>query len=138
MNVLLVEDEPRVAAFVSKGLRARGHTVHWASAGRPALLALDGPGWDLVLLDLGLPDIDGLDVLQGIRDRHNTIPVVVVTARDDRESETRAAQLGIRSYLMKPFSFTDLLEIVEEPARPGERADLEPADGQSELDAARP
>lgn len=115
MNLLLVEDEPRVAAFMTKGLRANGHTVHWCSAGRPALDALSsGDRWDLVILDLGLPDIDGLEVLQHVRDRQIATPVIIVTARQDDESRTRASELGVRGFLMKPFTFSDLLSNLDD------------------------
>jgi len=114
MNLLLVEDEPRVASFMTKGLRAQGHVVHWCDAGHPALEALgDGRHWDLVLLDLGLPDIDGLDVLQRIRDSHNAVPVVVVTARHDDAHCNRASELGVHRYLTKPFTFTDLIDTLQ-------------------------
>jgi len=118
MNLLLVEDEPRVAAFMTKGLQAEGHAVHWCSAGRLALDALDNDDrWDLVLLDLGLPDMDGLDVLACMRDRQIATPVIIVTARQDDESQVRATELGVCSYLLKPFAFTDLLGYVESHAR---------------------
>lgn len=113
MNLLLVEDEPRIAGFMMKGLQAQGHSVSWCSAGRTALEAAEIDNrWDLVLLDLGLPDIDGLEVLEQMRDRKIATPVVIVTARQDESSQNRASQLGVRSCLIKPFTFAELLTSV--------------------------
>lgn len=114
MNVLLVEDEERISAFLSKGLRARGHSVAWAPNGTEALEHLtEGPPYDVVVLDLGLPDIDGLEVLRRIRTGGNAVPVIIVTARSGEEHRTRSRELGVDDYLVKPFPFQHFLASVQ-------------------------
>ncbi len=121
MNVLLVEDEERIAAFMAKGLRRRGHDVDVKGVGADALSALldPHPEHDLLVLDLGLPDIDGLDVLCRMRERGVQIPVIVVTARTGRDDRARAKQLGVEAYLVKPFPMKELLASVDrhDPSR---------------------
>ena len=112
MRVLIVEDEPRVASFLVKGFRARGYGVEHVSTGGDGLARVQSDGdFDLILLDLGLPDVDGLDVLRAIRARGLTVPVIILTARaDDREAGLR---LGADDFLVKPLPFSHLLERVQ-------------------------
>ncbi len=122
MNLLLVEDDARIAAFVRKGLTARGHTVERVATGEDALLRLVLPAapYALVLLDLGLPDIDGVDLLRSLRREGIEVPVIVVTARSEVEVRRQCEQLGAASYLVKPFAFADLLtRIGDVAAAPG-------------------
>jgi DNA-binding response OmpR family regulator len=107
MKVLVVEDEERIAAFVGKGLRANGFDVDVQCTGRGALDA--SPDSDLVVLDLGLPDIDGLDVLRHLREDGSQVPIVVLTARGDVDDRVRAFELGADDYVPKPFAFRELL-----------------------------
>ncbi|MFL5736574.1 MAG: response regulator transcription factor [Actinomycetota bacterium] len=107
MKVLLVEDEERIAAFVGKGLRANGFDVDVQCTGRGALSAARDS--DLVVLDLGLPDIDGLDVLRHLRQDGSQVPIVVLTARGDVDDRVRAFELGADDYVPKPFAFRELL-----------------------------
>jgi DNA-binding response OmpR family regulator len=111
MRVLIVEDEPRIASFLLKGLRSHGYSAEHASTGADALERVcSDAGYDLVLLDLGLPDIDGLEVLRDVRARGVTVPVIVLTARaGDREAGMR---LGADDFLVKPLPFSRLLERV--------------------------
>lgn len=115
MNVLLVEDEERIAAFLAKGLRRRSHTVDVVGGGQDALGALlsQSPEHDLLVLDLGLPDIDGLEVLRRVRERGVALPVIVVTARTGGNDRARARELGVEDYLVKPFRMNELLASVE-------------------------
>lgn len=115
MKVLLVEDEERIAAFLTKALRRASHTVHAVRVGADALVALldPHPEHDLLVLDLGLPDMDGLEVLHRAREHGVTMPVIVVTARTDRRDRARAAQLGVDDYLAKPFPINDLLTSID-------------------------
>jgi DNA-binding response OmpR family regulator len=107
MSVLLVEDEDRIASFVDKGLRARGIDVRRVATGREALdIAPDDV--DVVVLDLGLPDVDGLDVLREIRRRSSTLPVVILTARGGVEDRVAGLDLGADDYVAKPFSIDEL------------------------------
>jgi DNA-binding response OmpR family regulator len=110
MMVLLVEDEVRIASFLVKGLRARGFSVEHTVSGGEGIERLARGQYDLVLLDLGLPDVDGLEVLRQLRSRGSTVPVIILTARaDDREEGMR---LGADDFLVKPLAFSQLLERV--------------------------
>jgi DNA-binding response OmpR family regulator len=113
MNVLIVEDEPRIADFLAKGLTRHGYDVQCAYTGSEALAWTggedDGPAIDLIVLDLGLPDIDGLDVLRGLRANGSEVPVIVLTARTEPSDRAEALRLGAVEYLTKPLPFPDLL-----------------------------
>jgi DNA-binding response OmpR family regulator len=121
-TVLVVEDDPKVASFLSKGLRREGFQMDWVSTGSEAISRLDGGGADVLVLDLGLPDIDGLEVLRRARDRGIAVPVVVITGRSDPRDRATALSLGVGVYLTKPFRWTDLLAAiraaVEQPPSP--------------------
>jgi DNA-binding response OmpR family regulator len=106
-RALIVEDEPRIAAFVEKGLRSEGFATALAPDGDSALEKSLSGEFDLVILDLGLPDMDGLDVLTELRKWDSSVAVVVLTARDD--AAVAALDAGADDYLTKPFSFDELL-----------------------------
>jgi DNA-binding response OmpR family regulator len=108
-RVLLVEDEPRIASFLEKGLRAKGYATTVVSDGRGALDALRRGEHDLVVLDLGLPDVDGLAVLEELRGTGDRTPVIVLTARDDVRVTVAALDAGADDYMAKPFAFDELL-----------------------------
>ena len=118
MNLLIVEDEERVASFLDKGLRAHGYTVEWVQTGQDALRRLADPGISLVILDLGLPDLDGLDVLDNLRQRGSAVPVLVLTARGRIGDRVKGLNLGADDYLGKPFAFEELLARVQANLRP--------------------
>jgi CheY-like chemotaxis protein len=110
MRVLVVEDEDRIARFLVKGLSAHGFDVDRAETGDAAIAAAtDAAPYDLLVLDLGLPDIDGLDVLVTLRERRVPTPVVVLTARGEAADRARALELGAAEYLVKPVPFGELL-----------------------------
>jgi DNA-binding response OmpR family regulator len=111
-RLLVVEDDPLIAAFVVKALTKAGHAPDWVTHGNEALVRLSAGGVDLVLLDLGLPDVDGLDVLERCRWRGDDVPVVVITSRSDPHDRDRALKLGVDAYLTKPFAVADLLRTV--------------------------
>jgi DNA-binding response OmpR family regulator len=125
MKLLIVEDEERVASFLDKGLRARGYAVEWAQTGQDALRRLADPGISLVILDLGLPDLDGLDVLDNLRQRGSAVPVLVLSARGRVGDRVKGLNLGADDYLGKPFAFEELLARVRANLRP--RATVSPA-----------
>jgi DNA-binding response OmpR family regulator len=125
MTLLIVEDEERVASFLDKGLRAHGYDVEWAQTGQDALRRLTGPGISLVILDLGLPDLDGLDVLENLRDRGSAVPVLVLSARGRTGDRVKGLNLGADDYLGKPFAFEELLARVRANLRP--RAAVSPS-----------
>jgi two-component system, OmpR family, response regulator len=118
VKLLVVEDEERVASFLEKGLRAHGYTVEWVQYGQDALRRLMHPGISLVILDLGLPDLDGLDVLEGLRQRGLVVPVLVLSARGRVDDRVRGLNLGADDYLGKPFAFEELLARVRANLRP--------------------
>jgi DNA-binding response OmpR family regulator len=111
-TVLVVEDDPKVASFLDKGLRREGFQMDWVSTGTDAISRLVAGGADVMVLDLGLPDLDGLEVLRWARDRGITVPVVVVTGRSDPRDRAIALSLGVGVYLTKPFRWTDLLAAI--------------------------
>jgi len=108
-RVLVVEDEARIALFVERGLRAVGHTVETVGTGAAALTAVRSGAPDLIVLDLGLPDMDGLDVLSNIRGEGHRMPVVILTARDDVSDKVTGFEAGADDYIAKPFAFEELL-----------------------------
>ena len=125
MKLLVVEDEARVASFLDKGLRANGYDVEWARRGQEALDLAARLDISLVILDLGLPDMDGLDVLEGLRAGGSTVPVLVLSARGSVHDRVRGLDLGADDYLGKPFAFQELLARVRANLRP--RADAGPS-----------
>ncbi len=107
--ILIAEDENRLAAFVEKGLRKRGFGSIVAADGVQALHVIQEEIVDLLLLDLGLPLMDGWEVLRETRLRHPDLPIIVVTAMADERDRQRVLQAGANDYLSKPFRFSDLL-----------------------------
>jgi DNA-binding response OmpR family regulator len=118
VSLLVVEDEQRVASFLQKGLRAHGYDVEWVQTGRDALRRLTRPGISLVILDLGLPDLDGLDILGRLRQRGSAVPVLVLSARGRVGDRVQGLNLGADDYLAKPFAFEELLARVRANLRP--------------------
>jgi two-component system, OmpR family, response regulator len=118
VRLLVVEDEERVASFLHKGLRTHGYAVEWVRNGQDALQRLMYPGISLVILDLGLPDLDGLDVLEGLRKRGSAVPVLVLSARGRVDDRVKGLNLGADDYLGKPFAFEELLARVRANLRP--------------------
>jgi DNA-binding response OmpR family regulator len=108
-QILIVEDEPRIAAFIAKGLRSAGFTSLVESSGVAAVQLALGGDIDLVILDIGLPDIDGFEVLSRLRGQGVTIPVIMLTARSSVADTVAGLQSGADDYMPKPFSFDELL-----------------------------
>ena len=108
-RILIVEDEPRLVSCLEKGLKANGFTTTVAADGAAAVAIASSEDFDLVILDLGLPDIDGLDVLRMLRDRGDHLPVLILTARDDVADKVTGLELGADDYVAKPFRFEELL-----------------------------
>jgi DNA-binding response OmpR family regulator len=108
-RILIVEDEARIASFLAKGLTADGFTTSTVSDGRTGLdLALSGD-FDLVVLDIGLPGMDGYEVLDQMRASGSRLPVIVLTARDSVTDTVSALEGGADDYMSKPFRFAELL-----------------------------
>jgi DNA-binding response OmpR family regulator len=105
---LVVEDDQALGAFLTKGLEAEGHRVQWAQDGETALVMAAADPADLLVLDLGLPRLDGMDVLAALQVRHDDAAVLVLTGRNDLQSRVRCLDLGADDCLLKPFSFIEL------------------------------
>ncbi|OLO08448.1 DNA-binding response regulator [Salinicola sp. MH3R3-1] len=108
MRVLLVEDDPLLGDGIRTALIREGYVVDWLMKGRDALEAVRIEPFSLVVLDLGLPDIDGLEVLKGIR-RHYPLPVLILTARDAVDQRIMGLDAGADDYVLKPFDLQELL-----------------------------
>jgi two-component system, OmpR family, response regulator len=108
-RILIVEDEDRIASFLRKGLHSNGYSTSVAGTGEEALTLVRTGDFDLTILDLGLPDIDGVEVLQRIRARDRSMPVIVLTARDAVPDRVSGLEGGADDYVTKPFSFEELL-----------------------------
>ncbi len=116
-RILIVEDEPRIAAFVRRGLEAAGYGTSIVEDGAEALdLALTGE-FDLVLLDIGLPTMDGLEVLRQLRHQGSTVPVIMLTARSSTHDTVEGLDSGANDYVPKPFTFDELLARVRSRLR---------------------
>ena len=109
MQILLVEDDKMIAEAVSNGLKTARYAVDWVNNGNTAEQALNSQQYDLVLLDLGLPGQDGLQVLKHLRQEKNNTPVLIVTARDDLDSRLAGLDGGADDYIIKPFDLSELL-----------------------------
>ncbi|WP_442108113.1 response regulator [Pseudomonas sp. NUPR-001] len=108
MRLLLVEDDPALGEGICDGLRQQGYTIDWLQDGVSALHALQHEAFDLVVLDLGLPRLDGIDVLRRLRTGGNAIPVLILTARDATEERIAGLDAGADDYLIKPFDLNEL------------------------------
>ena len=109
MRILVIEDEPRILSFLSRGLEAEGFFVLGARDGQEGLRLAETTRFDLVILDLLLPRLDGLSVLRLLDEKQPELPVVIVSARADLATKLHGFGLGARDYLTKPFSFDELL-----------------------------
>jgi len=108
-RILIAEDELRIASFVEKGLAAAGFTTVTVRTGTDALDFALTSDFDLLLLDIGLPGIDGYEVLRRLRAQQSVLPVIVLTARDSSEDTLASLQGGANDYMSKPFRFDELL-----------------------------
>jgi DNA-binding response OmpR family regulator len=109
MRILVTEDEPRIRAFVTRALEAEGFSTDGAGDGEEALRLAQRQRYDLVVLDLLLPRIDGLAVLRELRHGNPEVPVVILSARSDLATKLRGFELGANDYVQKPFALDELL-----------------------------
>jgi two-component system, OmpR family, copper resistance phosphate regulon response regulator CusR len=109
MRILVIEDEARILAFVTQALRAEGYTVLAAEDGEDGLALALTQRYDLLVLDLLLPGMDGLEVLRALRARRPELPVVILSARSDLETKLRGFALGADDYIAKPFALSELV-----------------------------
>ncbi|HMG40423.1 MAG TPA: response regulator transcription factor [Acidimicrobiales bacterium] len=108
-RILIAEDEPRIASFLEKGLRANGFSTTIVADGQAAAALARDQDFDLVILDLGLPRLHGLDVLREVRERGERLPVVILTARDEVDVTVAGFAGGADDYVTKPFRFEELM-----------------------------
>lgn len=120
--ILIVEDEPQVSSFVQRGLRAAGYDTETVATGRAALDRVRSGTIDLVVLDIGLPDISGLEVLTTLRAEHSRVAVIALTARDTVSDLVAGLDSGADDYIPKPFRFDELLARIRTRLRDREQA----------------
>ncbi len=121
MRVLIAEDDKPVAMFLRKGLEAENYAVDVVNDGKGALHMATEYDFDLVLLDLNLPEADGLEVLQGLRAKKPSVPVIVLTSRAKVEDRVKGLDIGADDYLTKPFAYSELSARVRALIRRGVR-----------------
>src|ERR1043165_2526505 len=122
MRILVVEDEKRIADFLCRGLEGAGYAVDAAPTGATAIEHIHSADYDLVVLDLMLPDMDGLQVLEKIRNRKVGPPVLILSARGGLDDRVKGLETGADDYLVKPFAFVELLARVRALLRRGQPA----------------
>jgi two-component system OmpR family response regulator len=111
MKILLVEDEEKLSQAITKGLQLEGYTVDAIGDGKKALtrISLHRSDYDLIILDLMLPSMDGYEICKQVREWNITVPILVLTARAETDSKVKLLQSGADDYLVKPFSFAELV-----------------------------
>lgn len=109
MRVLLIEDDVMIGESLQAGLRDAGYAVDWVREGNHAMPALAHEKYDLLLLDIGLPGMDGISILTTLRTMRNPVPVMVITARDALEDRIQGLDIGADDYLVKPFELAELM-----------------------------
>jgi len=125
MNILLVEDDKHIARFVKKGLSENGFSVEVASHGQEGLTFALQKSYDLAILDILLPGVEGTEILRRMRERDIRTPVIFLTAKDTEKDIVEGLNLGADDYLVKPFSFNELLARIRALLRRGKA--VEPA-----------
>lgn len=108
VNILIVEDEDGISNFMEKMLRSEGYRIHMAKTGAQALMLSSSQTYDLILLDLGLPDMSGLEIIKNVRE-WSLVPIIVVSARTSEKEKVEALDLGADDYITKPFGTQELL-----------------------------
>jgi two-component system, OmpR family, copper resistance phosphate regulon response regulator CusR len=137
MRILVVEDEKRIADFLNRGLESAGYAVDLAPDGQTALDKHHGVDYDLVVLDLMLPDMDGLTVLEKLRNRKVSPPILILSARGGVDDRVKGLELGADDYLVKPFAFVELLARVRALLRRGQPTPERLTVGELTLDCIR-
>ncbi len=126
MRVLIIEDDPGVAAFLKKGMQEASYVVEWCDNGAEGLRVAGAGGHDVIVLDLMLPGEDGFAVLRQIRKQGLRTPIIILTARDAIEDRVKGLDLGADDYVLKPFSFSELMARVRALLRRGQELSTNP------------
>lgn len=126
MSLLIIEDDARVADFLDRGLRAEGYAVTVARDGASGFELVMANDFDLVILDLMLPNMHGLEVCQELRAQGRFVPILMLTAMDSLEDKIEGLRLGADDYLTKPFAFDELIARIEALIRRGQNFDIKP------------
>lgn len=113
MRILFIEDDQKVARYVMKGLAEAGHVTDHVADGNDGLAAATMEPYDVIVVDRMLPGMDGLSILRSLRNRHNRVPVIFLTALGDVDERVKCLRAGGDDYLAKPFSFSELLARIE-------------------------
>jgi DNA-binding response OmpR family regulator len=121
VRLLLIEDEPAIVRYLERGLREEGHQVQVATTGEDGAHIALAEEIDLVIVDIGLPGMDGHAVLSAIRQRKPAMPALMLTARDDVASKVRALDAGADDYVVKPFAFAELVARIRALSRRGDQ-----------------
>jgi len=132
MRILLVEDDPSVAASVIDGLVNASMEVDHVSTGKEAISKALSEPFDLILLDLGLPDMDGQDVCRSVREKSKT-PIIILSARSEEIDRVLALEFGADDYMVKPFGMRELVARIRAVARRASPTDATPATGTQEI-----
>jgi two-component system, OmpR family, KDP operon response regulator KdpE len=117
LRVLVVDDEPAILRFLRPSLATQGYIVSEASDGKGALEAVRRKAADVVVLDLGLPDMDGLEVIRQVREAGETLPIIILSSREAEDTKVKALDLGADDYVTKPFGIDELLARVRAAER---------------------
>ncbi|MBS0274787.1 MAG: response regulator transcription factor [Proteobacteria bacterium] len=117
LRVLVIDDEPAIRRFLRTSLTAQGYSLLEAEDGETGLAMLQRNAVDVLVLDLGLPGISGLDVLKNLRDGHSSVPVIVLSSRDDEIGKVTALDMGADDYVTKPFGMDELLARIRAAVR---------------------
>jgi heavy metal response regulator len=137
MRILVVEDEKRIADFLGRGLQGAGYAIDVAQDGATALQFTHDTDYDLIILDIMLPDMDGLKVLERVRSRRAGPPVLILSARGAVDDRVKGLETGADDYLTKPFAFVELLARVRALLRRGQPAPEKLQVADLALDCAR-
>lgn len=122
MRILIIEDEKKVADFIRRGLKEEGYAADIASDGKEGLFLASTNPYDVILLDVMLPGLDGISVCRKLRqEENNSVPVIMLTAKDEVRDKVRGLDAGADDYLTKPFSFEELLARIRALLRKGSR-----------------
>lgn len=108
-NILLVEDDEQITALLQLHLNSAAHTVTSCGRGKDALKKIDENNYDLIILDITLPDISGLQICKQLRDQHNLTPIIMLTSRSDESDKVLALEMGADDYITKPFGVLELI-----------------------------